>query len=337
MGIISLLKTFFVEKPLIAPVENPATKPTSVCSISTNSIPDSKELTYPNALPHFEELARSGHTDLRAVIYTMLQLDLQRKKTFSPEKLNTQDFGESEKAYQILLENELIQEPSTVKALAELYTQEELKSLLHNRNLPVKGNKTVLSERLLHSGFTIDIRKYRNNLFEITEKGINAIKEYRSDEKRAIFLAVNSLKEANYSEAISAYHAFDSKWGFVHTSGRNHTIFADYWIPQSRFSFIANYPMDELHNSDDFKNTLRSCIIACLMCGHKERWEIADCFLDICTEPICCPNIIDCYSQTDDLHILSSSALTKMQENVRADNRYTLEYYISHVKYLSKC
>lgn len=341
MIIISLLKALFSGTPFIASPENPKAEPTpihvSVCSVSADSIPDTGELTCPAALPHFEELAQAGHSDPRAIIYTVLQLDLQSKKPFPPEKLNALDFGQEEAACQILLARGLIREPSPDQVLASLCTQEELRGLLRDRGLPVNGSKAVLSERLLNSGFTFDSGKYRNKLFELTETGRRVIEEYRANEDHALLCAVNSLKAADYPGAISAYRSFDSKWGFVHTSGRNHTIFADYRIPRSRFVFIANYPMDELQNSNDFKDTLRACITACMMCGRKERWEIADCFLDICTEPICCPNIIDCYSQTDDLHILSSSALTKMQENVRVDNRYTLEYYISHVKYLSKC
>jgi len=34
-----------------------------------------------------------------------------------------------------------------------------------------------------------------------------------------------------YSGAISAYRSFDDKWGFVHTSGKEHTIFANCDIP----------------------------------------------------------------------------------------------------------
>ena len=152
-----------------------------------------------------------------------------------------------------------------------------------------------------------------------------------SDEKQAFFLAVSALKKGDYSGAISAYRSFDSKWGFVHTSGKNHTIFAHYDVPFSQLDFIAGYPMRELQNSDDFKSTLRACLIAGLM-GKGCPDYVGEAF----QEPIRCPGIVGYYAQGRFDDGINPDIISAMQENVESDNSYVLQYYISRVMYLSR-
>ena len=111
--------------------------------------------------------------------------------------------------------------------------------------------------------------------------------------------------------------------GFVHASGKKRTIFANYDIPHARFEYIANYPMQELQNSEEFKNNLKSCLIAGLMRGNKD---------------ICCPDILDMYRDDyDEDPDTAEHILTGMQINIEENaSYYVLKYYIGKILYLSK-
>lgn len=298
-------------------------------------VPHTPHLFYPAILPRFDEIADGGHADPRALVYALSLLDPHRKKPFSCEELNALDFGNGKagerKACQMLLEKGLIRSLDRDRALAELHTIQELKDLLRQRGLPISGNKPVLVKRLSDSGFKISARDYRYRFLELTESGVWKIEESRSDEKQAFFLAVHALKEGDYSGAVSAYRSFDGKWGFVHTSGKNHTIFAHYDVPFSQFDFIAEYPMRELQNSDDFKATLRACLIAGLMGKGCPRY-VGEAF----QEPIQCPHVVDLYKYGHFEDGVNPSAISAMQENVESDSSYVLQYYISHIMYLSR-
>ncbi len=293
-------------------------------SRAVSNVPHTSHLTYPALLPCFEELAASGHDDPRAVVYALSWLDPKRKRPFSADELNALDFGEGRSggkaACQILLEKGLIHELDRDRALEELYTVQELKDLLRQRGLPVSGNKPLLIKRLVDSGFKLNRRSYRYKFLELTEGGVGKIEESRSDEKRAYFLSVDALKDGDYSGAISAYRSFDDKWGFVHTSGKEHTIFAHCDIPFSQFEFIARYPMCELQNSDDFKNTLRACLIAGLM-GKGCPYYVGEAF----HEPIQCPHIVDLYAYGRFDDGINPAAIAAIRENVESDNAYALQ------------
>lgn len=301
----------------------------------SRSVPHTPHLFYPSILPRFDELTSGGHNDPRALVYSLSWLDPGRKRPFSCDEINALDFGPGKsgekKACRILLENGLIRFLDPDGALAELHTIQELKYLLRQRGLPISGNKPVLAKRLADSGFKAGARDCRHRVLELTESGVGRIEESRLDGKRAYFLAVDALKEWDYSGAISSYRCFDDKWGFVHASGKNHTIFANYDVPFSQLEFIAGYPMRELQNSDDFKNTLRSCLIAGLMgkgCPHYVGEALP--------EPIRCPHIVDLYEcgRFDDG--VNPDMISAMQENVESNNDYVLRYYISRVLYLSR-
>ena len=298
-----------------------------------NIVPHTRDLLYPGLLPHFEELSANEHNDPRAVLYTMLRIDPHRKRPFSVEELSALDFGDGNSgektACQILLKKGLICELDQNRTLAELYTVQELKDFLRQRGLPVGGNKPMFVARLMDSGFKPNRRSYRYKFFALTEDGIGKIEESRSDEKRAYFLAVDALKAGDYSGAISACRSFDDNWRFIHTSGKEHTIFAHCDIPFSQFEFIARYPMRELQNSDDFKNTLRSCLIAGLM-GKGRPYYVGEVF----QEPIRCPNTVSLYARGRFDDGVNPAIITAMQENVDSDNAYVLQYYISRVMYL---
>lgn len=300
-----------------------------------HSVPHTPHLFYPAILPRFDEIAAGGHDDPRALVYSLSWLDPGSKRPFSCGELNTLDFGGGKggekKAFQALLKKELIRSLDRDRALSELHTIQELKDFLRHRGLPVSGNKAVLAKRLVDSGFKISARDYRYRFWELTESGVGKMAESCSDEKQAFFLAVSALKKGDYSGAISAYRSFDSKWGFVHTSGKNHTIFAHYDVPFSQLDFIAGYPMRELQNSDDFKSTLRACLIAGLM-GKGCPDYVGEAF----QEPIRCPGIVGYYAQGRFDDGINPDIISAMQENVESDNSYVLQYYISRVMYLSR-
>lgn len=220
------------------------------------------------------------------------------------------------------------------QTLSALYSKDELQALLRERNLPVDGKKGQLVKRLLESGFRS--RKRGGKLYELTDGGNELIASHCANRKSAIFRATSALKTLEYTGAIQAYRDYDRRWGFVHASGKNHTIFANYDIPFSRFDFIARYPMRELYNSVGFRDSLRACLLAGLMRGEQERIELALCFKDVCDEQIICPDIVD-YFCMDDFDDVSGAAIrTAMQRNVEEDNDYTLQYYISRVLRLSR-
>lgn len=94
--------------------------------------------------------------------------------------------------------------------------------------------------------------------------------------------------------------------------------------------------MRELCNSEDFRRTLRACLIAGLMRGEQERTELAFRFKEVCQEQIVCPGIVDLFTM-DDFNGSTAAAMREaMEQNVAADSDFTLEYYISHMLYLSR-
>lgn len=153
--------------------------------------------------------------------------------------------------------------------------------------------------------------------------------EYRADEEAAIRCAAMSLRNLNYGGAVAAYRDFDKKWGFAHTSGKKHTIFAHYDIPRCRFRFIETYPMWELENTRNFKDTLRACLIAGLMRGCEDRLALRYNVESLCNETIRCPGLTGLFDYEKEV-------LWKIQEQVNHDAGSALEYYISHVLYLSR-
>lgn len=324
---------FIKPPPLQEPKRHITQHGEQVSTRSLRNVPHTSQLTYPAILPSFDRLATGRHEDPRATLYTILHIDIHRKRSFSATELSALDFGAgksgNKNACKILMEKGLIRHIDRERILAELYTVPELKVFLREMGLSCGGNKPTLIKRLLENGFKVNRSSYRYQFLELTESGIGAIEEYYADEKRAYFLAVDALKVGDYSGAVSAYRKFDGKWGFVHASGKKHTIFAHCDIPFSQFEFIARYPMRELQNSDDFKNTLRACLIAGLMGKGCPYYYVGEAF----QEPIQCPNIVSLYACDGGV---DPAIISAMQENVKSDNSYVLKYYISRVMYLSR-
>lgn len=297
--------------------------------------PHTADLLYPVSLPTMADLAGDDHRDPRALLYSIRYISPTGKRSFSSDALDACDFGGSKDARRFLIRGGLIREISVTRSLVELYSKDELQAFLRERGLPVKGNKEQLSDRLLSSGFQPE-KKRRRKRYELTDAGRALIEEHATDRNAAIRSATLSIRQGDYDSAISAYRDYDSRWGFVHTSGKNHTIFANFDVPFSRFDFIAFYPMRELRNSADFKKSLRACLIAGLMRGEQERIELGFCFRDICSEEIVCPKIVDNYSMDAYGGGVGKIVKDAMQKNADEDSRYVLEYYIARVLYLSR-
>lgn len=301
-----------------------------------SSVPHTDDLLYPAPLVRFEELAGNGHSDPRALYYAIHYLSTHEKHSFTSDSISGLDFGRNSDALRLLVRHGLIREISASRYLAELYSKDELQAFLREQGLPVKGNKTQLSERLHDSGFRPTEKSRRRKKCELTEAGCTLIEDHDADKNAAILDATLAIKQSDYSSAISAYRDYDSRWGFVHTSGKNHTIFAHYDVPFNRFDFLASYPMRELQNSTDFRDTLRACLIAGLMRGEQDGTELAECFCEACHEQIVCPNISRYFSM-EDFHDGTAAAIrSAMEQNATADSRITLAYYISRVLYLSR-
>ena len=170
----------------------------------------------------------------------------------------------------------------------------------------------------------------------MTASGSALIAAHGVNLSEAIRRATLALKEPDYPGAVAAYRDYDSRWGYVHPSGKTHTIFASYDVPFHRLDFLAGYPLRELCNSDNFRRTLRACLIAGLMRGEQERTELASRFKEVCQEQIVCPGIVDLFTMDDFDGSTAAAMREAMEQNVAADSDFTLEYYISHVLYLSR-
>ena len=79
-----------------------------------------------------------------------------------------------------------------------------------------------------------------------------------------------------------------------------------------------------------------ACLIAGLMRGEQERTELAFRFKEVCQEQIVCPGIVDLFTMDDFDGSTAAAMREAMEQNVAADSDFTLEYYISHVLYLSR-
>lgn len=314
---LSTLGVAYHTQPQVPIVQNP------------HSMPSMKELLYPAKVPTFEKLAEEKHTDQRALIYTISKLDRGRKRPFSDEEICYKDFEKKGNAYSALKKAGLIRPLDINEELETRFTRNELAALAREQGLHNSGTKQVLANRLAGSGYKIDRRKYRGRLFRLTELGLDAVTICSSDRQAAITCATVALKEADYKGAITAYREYDSKWGFVHTSGKIHTVFACYDIPCSQFLFIENYPMRELRNTENFKRTLRACLLAGFMRGCQERWELTCEFKEICNEEINCPRLLSLFNY-------EPVVLENMRQQVEYSSDNALEYYISHLLYLSR-
>lgn len=300
---------------------------------SSGSIPHTADLLYPAVLPAFAEIAAGEHNDPRAVFYTIRFMDPQHSRPFTPDTLDTSDFGSKAEARRALVRRGFVQNADAGRTLSVFYSKDTLKDLLRKRGLPVGGTKEQQAARLLADGFRISPSR---RPLELTASGSALIASHGADLTKAIRRATLALKEQDYPGAVAAYRDHDSRWGYVHPSGKAHTIFASYDVPFRRLDFLAGYPMRELYNSEDFRRTLRACLIAGLMRGEQERTELAFRFKEVCQEQIVCPGVLDLFTMDDFDRSTSAAMRAAMEQNVSADSDFTLEYYISHVLYLSR-
>lgn len=300
---------------------------------SSGSIPHTADLLYPAVLPAFAEIAAGEHNDPRAVFYTIRFMDPQHSRPFTPDTLDASDFGSKAEARRALVRRGFVQNADAGRTLSVFYSKDTLKDLLRKRGLPVGGTKEQQAARLLADGFRISPSR---RLLELTASGSALIASHGADLTKAIRRATLALKEQDYPGSVAAYRDHDSRWGYVHPSGKAHTIFASYDVPFRRLDFLAGYPMRELYNSEDFRRTLRACLIAGLMRGEQERTELAFRFKEVCQEQIVCPGVLDLFTMDDFDRSTSAAMRAAMEQNVSADSDFTLEYYISHVLYLSR-
>ena len=286
---------------------------------SSGSVPHTADLLYPAVLPAFSEIAAGEHRDPRAVFYTIRFMDPQRSRPFTPDVLDASDFGSKAEVRRVLVRRGFVQNADAGQTLSVLYTKDAMKELLRKRGLSVGGTKEQQAARLLADGFRISPSR---RLLELTASGSALIAAHGVNLSEAIRRATLALKEPDYPGAVP--------------SGKTHTIFASYDVPFRRLDFLAGYPMRELCNSEDFRRTLRACLIAGLMRGEQERTELAFRFKEVCQEQIVCPGIVDLFTMDDFDGSTAAAMREAMEQNVAADSDFTLEYYISHVLYLSR-
>lgn len=311
-------------------------KPPSPKNVIT--IPDIN-LTFPSHLPDYKEIISDEHKDPRMLVLFMKSMFYRRNNSFTEKDIDeylSEDFGGAALILDILGKKGFIEEKSQADIMQNLYTVNDLKNFCRKKNLGISGKKAELIERLLKNGYKLDRRKYRHTIYKITNPGQELIHEEEKDRDLAIVNAMNAIKKQDFQGAVDFFNNYDNKWGFVHISGRKRTIFANYDISHARFEYIANYPMQELQNSEEFKSNLRASLITGLMRGNRDRDKLADRFRMICNENICCPNILDMYRDVqEEDEDRREYILEAMQRNIEEDAEYILKYYISKILYLS--
>lgn len=296
-------------------------------------------LSFPADLPSCYDIASMGHEDPRILIRYLTGIG----DSFTSDDFigyASDDIGDINNMLKSLEENMWIREKKPEEILSILYTVEELRTFLHTHDLKVSGKKEVLVKRLLENvPFNKFKRKYKKTIYELTDLAIEKVQEKSVDYDQAIINAVNSIKENDFKGAVDAYNAYDHKWGYIHAGGKPHTIFANWDVPHSRFNYIAHCRMNELQNSDEFKQDLRSFLLSALMRRSKDGYELSSEFFLINNEPIQCPGILDMYrqdKQADEDNEDFEKMITIMQEKINKQPNIVLGYYISKILYRSR-
>ena len=304
----------------------------SIISDSTDN------LMYPGALISFDELSGSGHEDPRALVHVLSYLNWERKMPLTMDGLYAPDFDSDKQAFKYLMERNLIKPLTQAEEIEASHSKADMVGKLLEKGLATYGGKRQLAERLANSGYKIDRRIFRKKYFRVSEYGKDLIRQRIADRQEAINIAVRSIKRKDFADAVLAYRKFDSKWGFLHTSGEAYTIFADFDVDRSRFVFLQRYPMPEIKNSLEFKNTLRACMIAGLMRGEQTGHGVADDVMALTQEQIRCDDVVKLYESGEYTLREGTEKFVRaaMRENAERDNRYTLSYYISHILYLAR-
>lgn len=304
----------------------------SVISDSTDN------LMYPGALISFAELSGGGHEDPRALVHVLSYLNWERKMPLAMDGLYAPDFDSDKQAFQYLMERNLIKPLTQAEEIEASHSKADMVGKLLEKGLAAYGGKRQLAERLANSGYKIDRRIFRKKYFRVSEYGKDLIRQRIADRQEAINMAVRSIKRKDFAAAVLAYRKFDSKWGFLHPSGEAYTIFADFDVDKSRFVFLQRYPMPEIKNSLEFKNTLRACMIAGLMRGEQTGHGVADDVMALTQEQIRCDDVVKLYESGEYTLREGTEKFVRaaMRENAERDNRYTLSYYISHILYLAR-
>lgn len=304
-----------------------------------SAISDSTDnLMYPGCLVSFDELSGGGHEDTRALVHLISDLNYDRKWPFSLDALYADDFESNKQAFQYLTERNLIEPLTKVEEIEVSHTKADMVGKLMEKGLATYGGKRQLAERLVNSGYKIDRRIFRKKYFRVSEHGKGMICQRIADRQEAINNAVRSIKRKDYAAAVLAYRQFDSKWGFLHPSGEAYTIFADFDVDRSRFVFLRRYPMPEIKNTPEFKNTLRACIIAGLMRGDQDGGSLADNVSALSEEQIRCDDVVKLY-ESGECTLREGTekfVYAAMRKNAEQDSWYALSYYISYVLYLAR-
>lgn len=141
------------------------------------------------------ELAEGKHKDPRALIYTIGNLDPERKRPFAEDDISYLDFGRKSSAYSALKKAGLIEPLTPSEEIEKALTKDELLALVRERGLPDTGKKRALADRLAGSGYKLNRRKTGGHLFRLTETGAGIVTVCRNDKRAAINRAIAALKE----------------------------------------------------------------------------------------------------------------------------------------------
>lgn len=319
-------------------ISNTNTNTTIKGNTATSIWQESDLICKSSNLPSCEKIASANHIDKRVLVYYLRHLT---SITFENMSYYSDEIGDISAALKELENTGWICEKEPKEIFKSLLTVEELKEILYKNNLKVSGKKDILVERVLENiPFSAFNDIYTNTQYNITENGSKNIQQKQIDYEQAIINATLCAGNKDLRSISAEYQKFDAKWGFVHTSGNPHSIFANYDVPIERIIFLSSYPMNEIFNSNQFKNDLRNFLIAASLRKPRGRSDLAIEFRLINDEALVCPNIVELFQTRNDLPEVREQELRYIKENmhnkIKKEADAALEYYISLLLYWSK-
>lgn len=341
IGIICIVNNISKRREIINQLKKESKKDqllNTKANITSSIWKESELICKSGNLPTCEEIASENHIDKRVLVYYLRH---RTSITFEDMSHYSDEIGDVSSALNELENAGWIREKEPREILKSLLTVEELKKILYENNMKVSGKKDILIDRVLEKiPFSAFNDIYTNKQYNITETGLKNIQQKQIDYNTAIKYATLCAKNKKLRGISAEYQKYDEKWGFVHISGKPHSIFANYDVPIERIIFLSSYPMKEINNSNKFKDDLRGFLIAASLRKPKGRYDLAIEFRLINDETFICPNIIELFQTRNDLPEVDEQELRYIKEGmynkIKTEANAALEYYISLLIYWSK-
>jgi len=296
--------------------------------------------TLPGELISCQKIIMYNHNDKRVLIHYLTKFDNKSLSDMVPYAES--EIGNLDDAVKLLIGLGWIEKCNTEENIIQEYTSAKLKKIIESNGIKPRGNK---KEDILKNALEqIPISKFklsRIDRYKLSNKGHAELNYRTTDFMSAVKKARNYILQSDYNAAISAFDDFDKKWGFVRSGGdKNYTIFVDNKRNSvTRFEFILNHPMNELKNTDSFKNELRAFLFVFLMNGENAIYRIENDFVECHVEKIVWPKWKEYYQNTEFETEAGNSReeiMKVMEQRVNDSPEGLLRYYISKILYESR-